>query len=145
MTELEKKNLKKESFSKVSLKEAIGIIYSDTRIETKDASAEMMKKIGTYSISYQGGLLPRDNLKVEVSEYEEGGYQAEIQIKNPKKIDPRADRIDPIIVEFDKDGKLQTTELDITGCMVVFGQEIPGKPQKCLLKQEGNTIIVSIK
>ncbi len=135
--ELEKHSINKDKFATTALSDAVTALYATKNVEVAN-SPEIMKKIKGYELVYNGVSQSKDNLDIKIDEYEDGGYVAAVNIKDPKSFNKLADKRDPIKIDFDKDGKLETTTLAITGYKGVFSQT-----DNYALTQQGTQILVS--
>ncbi len=106
---------------------------------TETVKEDIPKKIQNYHIVMNWAILPKDNLKFQVDEATEGGYVVSLSIIDPKqlKMEITPDSIEPFQVDFDVDGKLETTSLKIKA------KVWPLKPSKSYkLAQNGNQILI---
>lgn len=120
-----------------SLTELISILYTN---EAKKDYKEIKKKITSYIIEHDGKTLATDNLDLEVEEYDDDTFGLRVSIKDPKKLNSAVSKIEPMIIEFDKDGNLSDTEVQLK-------TNIPGALWAPVysLKQEGSKIILTKK
>jgi hypothetical protein len=114
--------------------------------EAVKLSPEAQKKILAYELIYDNQVKPKDNFTITFADTpdKDGDFKVTLVPKNPKDLNEKADKIDPIEIYFDKDGNLRSEEITISGCAVILWQKIPDS-QACLLKQDANKIIITKK